>query len=271
MEFAVEDLESNGSGAEFLSVNGEAAEITDLAMNGDMPFQAATEERLHLVQPTAEYIQETAWRYVDQLTPGFAETMKISNLAGIRNVVVTLGFRQALALLEQEIDADYYALDLYQDRRTGKFTRLGDQSILLLPNGKRLLMQKLINEGNIRLPYSGEGDGVGDIRMGGTVKIAMTGHVRRPAALEECCVETPNPYGSLPIKLGEVRWKGWNGQIQPIVDYGVGLIANGVVKFHDSRLEEAFVPRAQFHLDHNRDRDSIIPLPRNGTIFNRKR
>lgn len=274
VKYAVKDFEGNGSCTEFhvaTDKTGEATQLTHQAMNGDMSFSEATEARLSLNQPTIEDLLMVEGLYVQEMTPGFLESLVIERAAGIQTEVITLGFKPSLNLSEQVVGLNFHAIDIYRDRKTGRYIRLEDQNPLLQPMGKRDLVRKLVELGLIRLPFSAEGDGVNDVRMGGSLNIAVTCHARRQSAIAESHLSTSVYMGSLAVKLGEARWKGWNGRIQPLVDYGIELIAMGVVVFHNPGLEEAFVQRAEFHLDPSRDRDRVLYLPRNGILFERGR
>ncbi|MGB0748866.1 MAG: phosphoserine phosphatase SerB [Magnetospiraceae bacterium] len=77
--------------ADFAGVMGQVAQITERAMNGEIRFRDALEERVGLLAGLSAEALEKTWARV-QDTPGAARLVKTMNAQGARTVLVSGGF-----------------------------------------------------------------------------------------------------------------------------------------------------------------------------------
>src|SRR3989344_3740731 len=155
---AVKDVEGSISKGEFFMDSdpcGEATRLTHAAMNGDiqMSFQEVTEERLRIISPREDDLRQMDGIYLSGLAPDTLPVIELLEAAGIKIVMVTRGFRQAIPRLEERLDVPFYVNDLYPDR-IGDYIHLNDQNLLMQPGGKRLLIEDLLEQGIIEPPFS---------------------------------------------------------------------------------------------------------------------
>jgi len=161
----------------------QSARLTDRAMNGEIPIQAVYGERLDLIRPTRAEMSALAHIYRGTLAEGAAETIARVRSAGVRLVLVSGGFRPAIAPLANELgftDDELCAVDVYWND-AGEYRGFDRGSPLATQGGKLDVVRKLA----LPRPTLAVGDGSTDLAMRDAVDefAAFTGFVRRDAVV----------------------------------------------------------------------------------------
>src|SRR5690606_28066032 len=79
------------------AIRTEVAALTDQAMAGDLPFEAALRRRLALLPLTRAHVAELAARILDEGTPSVGRNLAFFREHGDRVVIVSGGFREVIA------------------------------------------------------------------------------------------------------------------------------------------------------------------------------
>lgn len=158
--------------------------LTNRAMNGEVPIQAVYAERMDLIRPTRQETDALARAYVEKLAAGAAETIRALRDAGVRVVLLSGGFRRAIGPVARSLglgDADLHAVDVQWDD-AGAYQDFDRQSPLTTLHGKMEVVRTL----NLPRPILAVGDGATDAAMRPAVDsfVAFTAFQRRQAVVE---------------------------------------------------------------------------------------
>lgn len=165
------------------------AEVTDRAMNGEIPLDAVYGERLALVRPTRAEIDALGTAYCQHLATGAFDAVKRMQSAGITLVIVSGGIRQAIIPLAAALgidDAEVYAVRIDHDE-DGEYRGFDADSLLAKQGGKRTVAQRL----SLPRPVLAVGDGITDAEMRPVLDAfaLYTEFMRRDAAAAAADVE----------------------------------------------------------------------------------
>jgi phosphoserine phosphatase len=157
----------------------QSANLTDRAMNGELPIEAVYAERMDLIRPTREEVDALARVYVEKLAPGAATTIRALRHAGVRVVLVSGGLRRAILAVARSVgvaEADINAVDVQWDE-AGTYQDFDRQSPLTTQTGKVEVVRKLA----LPRPILAVGDGATDAAMRPVVDsfVAFTAFQRR--------------------------------------------------------------------------------------------
>ena len=160
-----------------------SANLTDRAMNGELPIEAVYAERLDLIRPTREEIDALARVYVEKLAGGAATTIRALRDAGMRVVLVSGGLRRAIWPVARSVgigQADLNAVDVQWDH-AGAYQDFDRQSPLTTQLGKVEVVRQL----HLPRPILAVGDGATDAAMRPAVDsfVAFTAFQRRDAVV----------------------------------------------------------------------------------------
>ena len=160
-----------------------SANLTDRAMNGELPIEAVYAERMDLIRPTREEVDALARVYVEKLAEGAATAIRALREAGIRVVLVSGGLRRAIWPVARSVgvgQADLNAVDVQWDH-SGTYQDFDRQSPLTTQHGKVEVVRGL----NLPRPILAVGDGATDAAMRPAVDAfyAFTGFHRREAVV----------------------------------------------------------------------------------------
>lgn len=114
------------------------AEVTEQAMNGEIPLEAVYGRRLEIVAPDAPLLDGLAAEYLRSIVPGAERAVAELRHAGVELAVVSGGIRRALLPLVERlgIAADRLrAVDAYLDDQ-GRYAGYDDRSPLTTDVGK---------------------------------------------------------------------------------------------------------------------------------------
>lgn len=154
-------------------------DVTERAMNGEIPLEAVYGRRLEIVAPDAGLLDALAAAYLRAIVPGAETAVAELRAAGVELAVVSGGFRRALLPLVERlgIAADRLrAVELYLDDQ-GRYVGYDDASPLTTDNGKAEAVRDLA----LPRPILHVGDGNTDLAARPAVDAfaAFTGVVAR--------------------------------------------------------------------------------------------
>lgn len=157
-------------------------ELTERAMNGDVPLENVYGERLAVIRPTRDDIEALAGAYRSTIAPGARETIAHLRSAGVRVVLVSGGLRQAIQPLAGELGVELLAVDVYFDD-AGGYAGFDERSPLARQTGKYEAVAAL----GIPRPALAVGDGATDVHLRRAVDsfAAYTGFVRRESVVAQ--------------------------------------------------------------------------------------
>jgi len=95
---AIDDL------ADFCGVGREVAELTKVAMNGNMTFREALTIRLNLIRPSKQQLQMFLRQHPPRLTSGIVELVDALHRRNVKVFLVTGGFRAIVLPVAKILD-----------------------------------------------------------------------------------------------------------------------------------------------------------------------
>src|ERR1051325_8310886 len=139
------------------------ADTTDRAMRGEIALSEIYARRLEMVQPGRDDIAGLARAYLDRLEPGAKDVVHRLRAAGLRVVLVTGGFREAILPLAAELglrpeDVNAVSLRFNDDGSYAEF----DTNSPLTQNGGKV---KVVRELGLENPIIAVGDGATDLEL----------------------------------------------------------------------------------------------------------
>jgi phosphoserine phosphatase len=156
------------------------AQLTDRAMNGEMPLEAVYGERLAIIRPTRSEIDRLARVYRDSVAVGATDAIAQMRRAGVRVILVSGGVRQAIEPLATDVGAELHAVSLSWTA-SGDYQAFDERSPLVTQPGKESVVRELA----LPRPSIAMGDGSTDVAMRAAVDefAAFIGFVRRDAVV----------------------------------------------------------------------------------------
>jgi len=143
----------------------EIRELTNRAMNGELPLEAVYGARLEAIQPSAQEIAAIGQLYYDHLAPHAAELIAALQFLGKRVCVVSGGVLEPVRDLAVRlgIDAnDVQAVEVRHDS-DGKYLGFDEDSPLTRAGGKIEVVGRLATGPGARPPVALIGDGATDL------------------------------------------------------------------------------------------------------------
>ena len=161
----------------------KSAELTDRAMAGQIDIGKVYGERLDIIRPTRDEVSTLSQVYRERLAPDALDVIHAIRGAGIRIILVSGGFRQAIAPLARELgfaDDDIFAVELRWNAR-GEYLDY-DRSA---PTARMLGKLDTVRGLPLARPIVAVGDGATDLDMRPAVDafVAFTGFVRRESVV----------------------------------------------------------------------------------------
>ena len=168
-------------------------ELTDRAMNGEIPLDSVYGERLSMIAPTRVDVDGLGQVYRRTLAEGAAETLAAWTKRGLRVVLVSGGIREAIAPLARELGVSVYAVSLRFDDQ-GDYVDYDRASPLATQEGKLEVVRSLA----LSRPILAVGDGATDVAMKQASDrfVAYTGFVRREQVVAQADASVGS-YGDL--------------------------------------------------------------------------
>ena len=161
------------------------AELTDMAMRGEISLDEIYGRRLTMIRPTHREINALSKRYVEAMAPGAREVVGRLREAGVAIAVVSGGIREAIIPLALSIGVNGSALravSVYFEEH-GEYIGFEKDSPLATQRGKAEVVRALA----LPAPVLAVGDGATDLAMRPAVDAfgAYTGFVRREPVVRE--------------------------------------------------------------------------------------
>ena len=162
-----------------------STELTQRAMNGEIPIEAVYGERMRAVQPRKTEIEKLADLYVEHIAPGALEAFDDFRAHDIDLVMVSGGLREAILPLAKVLGvaSDHlHAVSIYFDDE-GRYSGFEESSLMTRQDGKRIAVDALGLAG----PILAVGDGMTDTAIKPVVDAfaAFTGFARRGPVVEQ--------------------------------------------------------------------------------------
>lgn len=152
-------------------------------MKGEIPLESVYAERLDLIRPSREEVDQLARVYVEKLASGAATTIRALKDAGVRVVLVSGGLRRAIWPVARSVgigQQELNAVDVQWDH-AGTYQDFDRASPLATQHGKVDVVRSL----NLPRPILAVGDGATDMAMRPAVDsfVAFTAFQRRDAVV----------------------------------------------------------------------------------------
>jgi phosphoserine phosphatase len=126
----------------------QMAELTNAAMNGELPLAAVYAQRLNLIRPNQAAITALANLYIEQIVDGVSEVFARLHKAQKQLHIISGGLRPAilpLARLLNVPEQQVHAVDIYFDAN-GDYVDFDRDSPLSQNGGKALICQKISSD-----------------------------------------------------------------------------------------------------------------------------
>ena len=165
-------------------------ELTEAAMNGEVPLEDVYGRRLEIVRPTRAQIEDLGRRYVETLVPGARETIARLRDHGIEVHLLTAGLEPAVLLLAKELrisDRFVHAVGIALDDN-GTYRDYDRGSFLTRRGGKAVVIRDIRSRAHGSAAFVG--DGMTDVEAADMVELFIGfGGVRiRPEVRERSAV-----------------------------------------------------------------------------------
>lgn len=138
----------------------EMSQLTDAAMNGEVPLEAVYERRLSLIRPDQDSIDWLAGLYIAEIVEGVKEVFT-ALLAQDKTVhIISGGLRQAILPLAFHLglpESHVHAVDIYFNE-DGSYRNFDLNSPLARTGGKAVVTGKLKAQGSLVMIGDGKTD-----------------------------------------------------------------------------------------------------------------
>ena len=163
-------------------VGEQVAELTNIAMDGQLSLEAVYERRLALIQPDQASIEWLARRYIEELVEGGVEVVRALQDSGRQVHVISGGIRQAILPLLARLgiaEEHLHAVEVYF-HADGSYRGFDVDSPLARSGGKAEICRRL-SDGADSLVMIGDGQTDLEAKQAGAYFIGFGGVVARPA------------------------------------------------------------------------------------------
>ena len=143
--------------------NAAIADMTEKAMNGEVPLDEAYRMRLEIIRPTRQRVDALGEQYARSIVEGGQETVAALQGAGVEVHLVTAGIAQAIAPLARRLHIaarHVHSVDLRFDAK-GHYEGFDERSPLTKPGGKGEVVRGIRARTPGRTAFVG--DGVSDL------------------------------------------------------------------------------------------------------------
>ncbi|MFA6081169.1 MAG: HAD-IB family phosphatase [Patescibacteria group bacterium] len=172
-------------------------EITNNAMGGDKPFDEALSERLNIIKPKEKQLAKVEKIYLDNIVPNALKTFNILKNMGVDISLLSGGFINMMEKLAEHLGIlldQVYANELLFDKN-GDFVDFDRENLLSKEGGKKLQIEKLLEEKKIASPIAIVGDGTSEVKTAPTtdLRIGFGGFAQRKKVEEKADVFLTDP------------------------------------------------------------------------------
>ncbi|KKS98018.1 MAG: phosphoserine phosphatase, phosphoserine phosphatase [Candidatus Gottesmanbacteria bacterium GW2011_GWA2_43_14] len=274
---AVIDLESTLTGnealnfwADMIGAGQEVWEITNSAMNGtngtaqngQRDYEDALKARLAIDKPDIQMVNAAADNNMKLMAKNAKQVVNALLDSGINVVIVTGGFDLVIEPVQGYFPCPIYTNNLFKNKKTGRFTEIGDQEILVRTNGKKDLVNELREAGEIEGPIGVFGDGTSDMNIDGDIRICQANWASRNEAIRMSDITVRHIEAIIPAFLGyERRAVMRKGHYGELLRLGVFELKDSSTRFNDVAFGIEIISRLNSEYDPRKDEDRIISLP----------
>lgn len=220
--------------AEKNNVWDEVSAITRRLMDHSSLTVEIFEERLELVQPTLEQVQDLGDLYIANLSRDVKEVIQLLQDAGRNIFIVTGGLQPAVNYLARYLNIDYknvYSVEVYFNQQ-GEYTGF-DKSSPLVSKGGKLHISDEITEKFGKSALIGDGSNDMEAAQGLELFIGYGGAVKREKvmAASDIYVECNSFAPLVKILLEEDELESYKkGVYKELVERGINLYSDSVVR-----------------------------------------
>lgn len=172
--------------AKEVGLGKEMAELTDSAMNGELPLEAVYERRLSLIGPDQQAVDRLAAQYVDEVVEGAVEVIRELQKNGKQVHIISGGIRQAILPLAEYLGVpveNVHAVDVIFDI-DGQYQGFDSASPLARSGGKAEVCRTLTGRSS-SLVMVGDGQTDLESKQAGAFFIGFGGVVERKGVRAE--------------------------------------------------------------------------------------
>ncbi|TRW98540.1 HAD-IB family phosphatase [Candidatus Methylobacter oryzae] len=177
-----------------IGLGDEMSELTNAAMNGEVPLEAIYERRLSLIRPDRDSIGWLADLYIEQIVDGVKEVFDTLAAQGKELYIISGGIRQAILPLANYLglsEAQVHAVDIYFNE-DGSYRDYDRNSPLARSGGKAEVCKSLLNSQG-SLVMIGDGKTDMEAKQAGAVVIGFGGVVDRQVVREQADFYSAEP------------------------------------------------------------------------------
>ena len=156
---------------ELAAGNAEIVQLTNAAMNGELPLDQVYAKRLEIIHPSLAQVEALGERYVASLVDGAAETIAALRESGVQVHLVTAGIAQAIAPLAAHLGVAPRAVHAVPLRfnTAGEYEDFDRRSFLTRSGGKELVVRDVRARSHGKAAFVG--DGISDLEAAPAVDL----------------------------------------------------------------------------------------------------
>lgn len=144
------------------AIYAQVVELTNLAMNGDIPLKDVFKKRMDIIKPSYDMIQKVSRLYLEHIVPGVAEFIQNIQSAGWTPVILSGGFEPIIRPLADQLGIKHVEAVPLHFNDSGDYTGYGEDYPTTRNLGKNEIIREwkkaLLPEKVIMI-----GDGVSDL------------------------------------------------------------------------------------------------------------
>ncbi len=162
-------------------IKRQIEDLTNQAMNGEVPIAEVFGKRLELIQPSQEMVDKIGQMYIDTIVPGVVETITTLKEAGWNIAIVSGGFTPVILPLAKHLGiTEVQAVPLFF-KPDGSYDGFDTSAPTTRNGGKPEVVKKLTTHYQADITIM-VGDGISDLETKDTVHsfIGFGGVVARP-------------------------------------------------------------------------------------------
>lgn len=180
--------------AKMSGVAEQVRQLTQIAMDGELPLESVYERRLSLICPSRDAIETLAGLYIDEMVEGAADVCALLQQQGKQVHIISGGIRQAILPMAKQLALpleNVHAVDVYFDA-CGNYHGYDTASPLARSGGKAEICSRL-NKNHHSLVLIGDGQTDLESKQSGAYFIGFGGVVERTAIRERADVYVNGP------------------------------------------------------------------------------
>jgi len=164
----------------------QVEDLTNQAMNGEIPIEEIFGRRLNLINPTRQQCDAIGQQYIEAIEPTAQETISALKKDGWNCIIISGGFHPCIEALADLLDiSTIEAVPLSFDEK-GRYLSFDNDYPTTRNGGKPEILKKVAKRHSADY-IAMVGDGVSDLETAGSVDqfIGFTRYAARPQILEK--------------------------------------------------------------------------------------